>query len=509
MRLKSDMMVREKAGLNDDAAFDVAVIGGGINGVGIARDAAGRGGRILLLERGDLACGTSSASTKLIHGGLRYLEHYAFGLVRESLEERETLWRAAPHLIQPMRFVLPQVAGGRPSWLVRLGLLLYDHLGGRRDLPPARSIKLETHVAGEALKTRSRRGFEYSDCWCDDSRLVIANARDAQARGATILPRHELISAVRDGDMWTLKAGGRTFRSRALVNASGPQLGLVNERLAHPQALPLRLVRGSHIIVPSLFHHPFAYLFQNRDGRIVFAIPYEGAFTLIGTTDVDQHDAAQKPHASDAEIEYLLDAANQQFASKIERGDVAATYSGVRPLAGDAEGRPENASRGYRLDMSGSGEGAPLLTVIGGKLTTYRHLGERAVDLLNERLGTLRQGHWTANAKLPGGAFDHQALRSEIDALQNRYPFLGQKAATRIFKAYGAEASDWLGSAKSWGDLGTSFGEGLSEAEVRWMVEQEFAASSEDILWRRSKLGLHMTRDEKERLAAHLGEKAA
>ena len=503
------MAALEKQSLQDAGIFDVAVIGGGINGVGIARDAAGRGAKVLLLERGDLASGTSSASTKLIHGGLRYLEHYAFGLVRESLQERETLWRAAPHLIQPLRFVIPEVAGGRPRWIVRLGLYLYDHLGGRNDLPPARSIKLHDHVAGEALKTRGRKGFEYSDCWCDDSRLVIANARDAEGRGATILPHHELAGAARDGNLWILKAGGRTFRSRALVNAAGPQLAIVNERLERRQALPIRLVRGSHIIVPSLFHHPFAYLFQNRDGRIVFAIPYEGAFTLIGTTDVDEDDAAAKPHASDAEIEYLLDAANQQFSSKIERGDIAATYSGVRPLASDVEGRPENASRGYRLEISDPEEGAALLTVIDGKLTTYRHLGERAVDLLSKRLEAFSEGHWTGDAALPGGQFEHQSLSREIEALASRYPFLGQKAATRIFKAYGTEASEWLAKAKSWGDLGTAFGGCLSEAEVRWMVEQEFAASSEDILWRRSKLGLHMTRDGKERLAAHLGEKAA
>lgn len=492
-----------------DEPFDVAVVGGGINGVGIARDAAGRGGRVLLLERGDLASGTSSASTKLIHGGLRYLEHYAFGLVRESLHERETLWSAAPHLIQPMRFVLPVTEGQRPRLVLRAGLFLYDHLGGKKSLPPARAIKLARHPAGAPLRPRADNAFEYSDCWCDDSRLVVANARDAERRGALILTRHEVTEVRRDQGHWAIVAGGRRFAAISLVNAAGPQLSAVNHLVPKSPAIPLRLVRGSHIVLPKLFHHPFAYLFQNADGRVIFAIPFQQEYTLVGTTDVDEDDAARPPRASSEEIDYLIAAANRQFTMQVDRGDVLWTYSGVRPLVDDQNGKPEQASRGYRLDLSPASEGAPLLSVLGGKITTFRHLAERAVDRLGERLPALKTPAWTSSAALPGGNFPKEALALETQALADDYPFLGGPAVERIFKAYGTEARAWLGQARSWRDLGKWFGAGFTEAEAQWMTEQEYAQTSADMLWRRSKLGLHMSEDERLALAQHLGEKAA
>lgn len=490
-----------------DGIFDVAIVGGGINGCGIARDATGRGARVLLLERADLASGTSSASTKLIHGGLRYLEHREFGLVRESLAEREVLWGIAPHLIQPMRFVLPLAPGSRPRLVVRAGLFLYDHLGGRRDLPPARSIRFDRHPAGAALKSSVTTGFEYSDCWCDDARLVVANARDAARRGATILTRTAIAGARREGGLWVLDADGRRFAARALVNAAGPQFTPVSEHIAEAPAPPLRLVRGSHIVVGKIFDHPFAYLFQNDDGRVVFAIPYEGDFTLIGTTDVDHPDPLQPPRASDAEVDYLLTAANAQFAIQLERASVVSTFSGVRPLVADESGKPEAASRGYRLDLSPESHGAPLLNVLGGKLTTYRHLGERAVDMLAGRLASIGKPAWTGTTPLPGGDFDKLELASQVRELADAYPFLTGRECERLTKAYGTEAQLWLGSATRRQDLGEDFGAGLSEAEVRWMIDAEFARTPDDILWRRSKLGLHMSADQQQRLRGFVEEK--
>lgn len=489
--------------------FDLAIVGGGINGAGIARDAAGRGARVLLLERGDLGSGTSSASTKLIHGGLRYLEHFEFALVREALYERERLWRIAPHLIQPMRFVLPAAKGQRPRALIRAGLFLYDHLGGRGALPGTRSIRLERHPAGAPLIGGKGRGFEYSDCWCDDARLVIANARDAARLGATILPRHELGGAHRSEGLWELSARGRRFTARALVNAAGPQLAPVARSLGialHPSP---RLVRGSHIVVPRMFDHPYAYFFQNEDGRILFAIPYEGAFTLIGTTDVDHEDPLQPPRASEGEIAYLMASANAQFRRQLSRDDIVWTYSGVRPLVADDKGRPENASRGYRLELTSKDEGPPLLTVLGGKITTYRHLAERAVDRLSSRISAVSGPSWTATAALPGGDFPASSLAEMTAELLADYPFLGDAGAERIMKAYGTEARSWLGEARGWSDLGRSFGAGLSEAEVRFMIDEEFAGSSEDILWRRSKLGLHIDAGGRRSLGEFFGEKAA
>jgi glycerol-3-phosphate dehydrogenase len=481
--------------------FDVAVVGGGINGAGIAFDAAGRGARVLLLEKGDLASGTSSASTKLIHGGLRYLEHYEFALVREALVERELLWRMAPHAIQPMRLVLPVRGGTRPAWLLRAGLFVYDHLGGRRLLPPTRTISLGSDPAGEPLKHKGL-AFEYSDGWCDDSRLVVLNARGAAQRGATILPRHPLTKAERAGDQWLLTAGGKQFTARALVNAAGPGVAEVIGAMSVPSLPTLRLVRGSHIVVPALWDHDRGYFLQLGDGRIFFALPFEGDFTLIGTTDVDQERGAPV-QASEAEIDYLLEAANHWFRRPLSRADVRHSFSGVRPLVADTSGRPEAASRGYRFELSSLDEGAPLLTVLGGKLTAYRQVAEKALDLLGTRMPGLGPA-WTSGATLPGGDFPVEGLTALAAELGADYPFLGQATALRLARAYGTEARHWLGQARAWEDLGRSYGGGLSEAEVEWMRRDEFAASADDVLWRRSKLGLRLDETGRRQLAADL-----
>ena len=486
--------------------FDVAVVGGGINGAGIAFDASGRGLRVLLLEKGDLASGTSSASTKLIHGGLRYLEHYEFALVRESLAERERLLAMAPHIIQPLRLVLPVNGGKRPAWLLRAGLFLYDHIGGLRRLPPTRTIRLDQHPAGAALR-RGGRAFEYSDGWCDDSRLVVLNARGAAQRGATILPRHPLTRAERQGDLWSIEAGGRRFHARSLINAAGPGVESVIKAAGQPAGTAIRLVRGSHIVVPALFDHPFGYFLQLADSRIFFALPFEGAFTLIGTTDVDHYPAAPV-QASEGEIVYLLAAANHWFRRQLGREDVVHSFSGVRPLVADSNGKPEAASRGYRFALSEAGEGAPLLTVLGGKLTSYRQLSEKALGLLAPRLPASGPA-WTATARLPGGDFPVDGLADLAAGLARDYPFLSPKDALRLAKAYGSDARAWLGSASKWEDIGRGYGAGLSEAEVDWMIKQEFAAMPDDILWRRSKLGLVLDPTGKKALVADLAARAA
>ena len=489
--------------------FDLVVIGGGINGAGIARDAAGRGAKVLLLEAGDLAGGTSSKSTKLIHGGLRYLEHYEFGLVHEALAEREALWRIAPHVIWPLRFVLPHAKGLRPAWLLRLGLFLYDHIGGRKRLPATDTVRLANHPAGAPLKPGYRIGFEYSDGWVDDARLVVLNAMDAREHGAEVRTRTPVTAAKRQDGGWLVATAAGEFRVRALVNAAGPAvldvLGLVGEAPDYR----MRLVRGSHIVVPKLFDHPYAYFFQLPDGRIFFAIPYERDFTLIGTTDADHHGPLAEVHASPEEIAYLCDGASRYFARGVTPADVVWSYSGVRPLIDDGSGRPEAATRGYRLDLSPEAEGAPLLSVYGGKITTYRHLGEEVVDLLAHRVAALSGAAWTKREPLPGGDFPIDgaaALRGELRA---RYPFLAEPDADRLGKAYGTRAFRWLGEAGEWSDLGRTFGAGLSEAEVAYLRREEWAQTAEDILWRRTKLGLRLDAEQQAALARYLGENAA
>ena len=477
-----------------DEIYDLAVIGGGVNGCGVARDAAGRGARVLLLEQGDLAGGTSSASTKLIHGGLRYLEHREFGLVREALSERERLWAIAPHIIWPMHFVLPHVKGLRPRWLLRLGLFLYDHIGGRKRLPATRSVDLRRHIAGAPLKPGFGPAFIYSDGWVDDARLVVLNARDAADRGASILTRTPADALERSGDGWLIRSGDRIFHARAVVNAAGPAVLDLLRKAGQGTDQRMRLVRGSHIVVPRLFDHGYAYFFQIPDGRIFFAIPYERDFTLIGTTDRDHHGSLGEVHASEEEISYLCDAANAYFERTIAPADVVWTYSGVRPLIDDGSGKPEAATRGYRfeLDLNEAGE-APLLSIFGGKITTYRHLASDAVERLKSYVPALSAGDWTANEPLPGGDFPVDGIEALTGGLALDYPFLDSASLDRIARAYGTRARRWLGSARSLADLGAHFGHGLTGAEVGYLRSQEWAQTADDILRRRTKLGLRLT----------------
>ena len=476
-----------------DTLYDLAVIGGGVNGCGIARDAAGRGAKVLLLEAGDLASGTSSASTKLIHGGLRYLEHYEFGLVRESLSERERLWGIAPHIAWPMRFVLPHVPGLRPRWLVRTGLFLYDHIGGRKRLPATETVSLASHPAGASLKPEFTTAFVYSDCWVDDARLVVLNARDAADRGAEVRTRCRVTALRREGEGWRIEAGGEKFRARAVVNAAGPGvIDLLTGSGLQPDKA-MRLVRGSHIVVRKLFDHPFSYFFQLPDGRIFFAIPYEQDFTLIGTTDVD-HDSGPI-EASAEEIAYLCEGASRFFRQSVTPDDVVWTYSGVRPLIDDGSGRPEAATRGYDLDLSEPDEGAPLLSVYGGKITTYRHLAAEAVEMLGDSLPVLRGDDWTGERPLPGGNFAVDGVAALEAEFVRRFPFLAG-AAHRIVRAYGTTALAIFVGASCLADCGRDFGHGLTEREVRHLITREWARTAEDVLWRRTKLGLRFGPEE-------------
>jgi glycerol-3-phosphate dehydrogenase len=468
--------------------YDLAIIGGGVNGCGIARDAAGRGAKVILFERGDLASGTSSGSTKLIHGGLRYLEHYEFALVRESLIERERLWKIAPHIIWPMRFVLPHKKGLRPRWLIRLGLFLYDHIGGRKLLPATRTIDLRNDPAGQPLKDGLTTAFEYSDCWVDDARLVVLNARDAANHGADIKTRCEVTKLARQDGHWLIETAQGSYIAKAIVNAAGPAvLGLL-DRVEQHKADPnekIRLVRGSHIVVRQMFTDPRAYFFQNPDGRIFFAIPYEDDFTLIGTTDAD-HQPSDPIAASADEIAYLCAGASEYFEQAVTPDDVVWSYAGVRPLVDDGSGKPETASRGYRFDVDMDSNGrAPLLSVFGGKITTYRHLAESAVERLAGYLPQLGKASWTADKALPGGDYAVGGTAALAAALSHDFPALTPQTASRLARSYGTAARDWLCD-----DLGQDFGHGLNAAEVDYLVAHEWASTAEDILWRRSKLGL-------------------
>lgn len=500
--------------------FDLFVIGGGINGCGIARDAAGRGLSVGLAEMGDLAQATSSASTKLFHGGLRYLEYFEFRLVRAALAEREVLLRAMPHISWPMRFVLPLhsdmrfdadtpasrllarampwMKGRRPGWMIRLGLLLYDHLGGRDILPGTRAVDLRADPAGEPLQERFAKAYEYSDCWVDDARLVVLNARDAAARGARIMTRTKVIAARRDGGVWRItlhdRDGETEMTARALVNAAGPWVGeTLAGAIRADSPAAIRLVRGSHIVTRRLFDHDKCYFLQGGDGRIAFAIPYEQDFTLIGTTDADHPGPGTPARISAAETDYLLDFASGYFKVPLGRDDIVWSYSGVRPLFDDGAGKAQAATRDYALKLDR--DGAPLLSVFGGKITTYRRLAEQAMDRLAPLLGVPAQG-WTAGVPLPGGDFPVSEVAARKAMLRARYPFLNEKGAERLFRAYGTEVEQVLGDAKAAADLGRDFGAGLSEAELRWMVGREFARTAEDALWRRSKLGLRLGADQ-------------
>ena len=486
--------------------YDVAIIGGGINGCGIARDAAGRGLSVYLCEQADLASGTSSASTKLIHGGLRYLEYYEFRLVREALQEREVLWRVAPHIIWPLRFVLPHHRGLRPAWLLRLGLFLYDHLGGRKLLPATRSLDLRSDPVGQPLKPGEfAKAFEYSDCWVDDARLVALNAVDAAHRGADIRTRTRAIAAERRGDHWSLttehvESGQREeIKARTLVNAAGPWVARTLSDVAKVETKArIRLVQGSHIVVRKLFEHDRCYIFQNTDGRIVFAIPYEQDFTLIGTTDQDYQGELGKIGATPEEVAYLCGVANGYFAKQIAPRDVVWTYSGVRPLYDDGASAAQAATRDYVLAVDADDNQPALLSVFGGKITTYRRLAEHALEKLSPFLGTngTKNKGWTGREPLPGGEFPVDQVAAQIDQIMHRYGFLSRPHAARLVRMYGTRAKDVLGKAQSAADLGRDFGGSLTEAEVDYLMREEWAERAEDILWRRSKLGLRLSAEQ-------------
>jgi glycerol-3-phosphate dehydrogenase len=487
--------------LNPDDVFDLVVVGGGINGTGIARDAAGRGLKVLLAERDDLASHTSSASTKLIHGGLRYLEYYEFRLVREALQERERLIHIAPHISWPMRFVLPQPKGGRPGWMIRIGLWLYDHIGGRQSLPRSHAVRLNDTKWGAGLKPAATRGFVYSDAWVDDARLVVLNAMDAAEHGAKILLGAEMTGARIEDGLWRIDlspntASGRPaianptqVRARAIVNAAGPWVASLLDRA--PEAASqgaLRLVKGSHIVVPRLYPGEHAFILQNDDKRIVFTIPYEDRFTLVGTTDVVVgQDERDKPKISEAEIEYLCATVNAYFQQQVSPSDVVSTYSGVRPLWDDGAAEAKAVTRDYVLKLGR--ESAPqILSVYGGKLTTYRRLAEHALELLSPFLPKACPA-WTGQAPLPGGDLGSD-FATFLDQVRQRYPFLPADVAQRMAHAYGARIAAVLGGASQWADLGQDFGGGLTEVEAVYLVDHEWARTAQDILWRRSKIGL-------------------
>ena len=489
------------------ATCDLLVVGGGINGAGIARDAAGRGLRTVLCEQHDLAAHTSSSSTKLIHGGLRYLEFYDFGLVRKSLRERETVLTSAPHIAWPLRFVLPHDEHLRPAWMIRAGLFLYDHLARRRRLPGSRSVNLRRHPAGKPLEKRFTKGFVYSDAWVDDARLVVLTAMDAREHGARILTRTRCAKLQRKADQWlaTLAhADGRRSKllARAVVNATGPWVDRFLDDATpvaanqHP-----RQVKGSHIVVPRLFEHEFAYIFQAPDGRIVFAIPYEADYTLIGTTEMDYTGDLATPAIAESEIQYLLDMANRYFASDLERKHVAWTFAGLRPLLADPKDRATSVTRDYVLDLDTSG--APLLSIYGGKLTTYRKLAEDVLDVMAPRLGC-RAAHWTAGKPLPGGDMPRADFDAFLAGLTSRHRWMPAPLLRRYARAYGTRAERILQGARSLADLGVEVLPGLHAREIDYLRREEWAVTAEDILYRRSKLALHGPADGAARLDAWL-----
>lgn len=496
-----------------DTVYDLAIIGGGINGVGIARDAAGRGASVYLCEKDDLAAATSSASTKLVHGGLRYLEYYEFRLVHESLVEREVLWRVAPHIIGPLRFVLPHRKGMRPAWFLRLGLFLYDHLGGRKLLPGTATRDLaRDDVGAPLLPGVFTKGFEYSDCRIDDARMVVLNAIDARARGAVVETRTAAVAARRDGALWrvdvcdTRSGRMKTIAARALVNAAGPWVAdVLTGPLGGATKAKVRLVQGSHIVVPKLYAHDRCYIFQNADGRIVFAIPYEDDFTLIGTTDRDYHGDPGAVAATPEEVAYLCAAASGNFAKPITAADVVWSWSGVRPLYDDGASEAKAATRDYVFDLDAPAGAPALLSIFGGKITTYRRLAEAALRKLAPHLAAVAgKSSWTATAPLPGGDFPVDGRAALAASLSAKYPFLDEAEAKRLVALYGTRAFVLLGAAADRADLGQPFGAGLSEREVRFLHAEEWAETAEDVLWRRTKLGLRLDADATTALAVFM-----
>ncbi|WOE76137.1 glycerol-3-phosphate dehydrogenase [Alterisphingorhabdus coralli] len=490
----------------ENTLYDLAIIGGGINGAAIARDASGRGLKVLLLEKGDLACETSSASSKLVHGGLRYLEHLEFRLVREALLEREVLLQSAPHIIWPLRIVLPHNTNLRPAWMLRLGLFLYDNLGARKILPGTETVDLHQPPYAGILQEHLQKGFSFADCWTDDARMVVLNALDAAERGADIRVRTRCSGLKREDAHWHITAetaeGEKQFQARAVVNAAGMAVDdILNRAYPGSNRQNLRLVKGSHIVVRRLYLGEHLYMFQNSDKRIVFAIPYERDFTLIGTTDTPYDPADGPPEISEAETEYLLSIANEYFATPVTRQDIVWTYSGVRPLYDDKADNASTVTRDYVFDLDAPEDGAALLSIFGGKITTCRKLAEHAMEKLADPLGLSEDSGpekpgWTAHKALPGGDIadaDFDAFFAELEA---SYLWMPQDMLWRMGRCYGTRIHNIIGNCDRMEQLGAQFGGGLSEAEVRYLVDQEWAREAEDILWRRTKCGLHMSEAE-------------
>lgn len=519
---------------SQSADFDLLIVGGGINGAGIARDAVGRGYSVCLCEAGDFGGGTSSASTKLFHGGLRYLEYFEFRLVREALIEREILLRAMPHISWPLRFVIPYhkemrfegetpasrllslfmpwLKGSRPAWIIRVGLFLYDHLGGRKILPPTTTVDLTSDDAGKALKKKFEKAYEYSDCWVEDSRLVVLNLRDAQDRGAEI-NRSTLVKSARYEDgHWKVRlndlASGRERQvsARMVINAAGPWVDEVLKSVfGRNNSKNIRLVRGSHIVIHRKFTHDRCYFFQNPDSRIIFAIPYEGDYTLIGTTDADHDSIEQTPEITPQETAYLCQMASEYFTEPVTEQDIVWTYSGVRPLFDDGASKAQEATRDYIIRREeGLGDGT-VLNIFGGKITTYRRLAESMLEKIGETLGK-RGTAWTAGAELPGGNFPVNGFEDLLESHCNRYPFLKPDIVRRLTRHYGTDVISLLGNAKSEADLGQAFGHGLYEIELRYLIEKEWARGAEDVLFRRTKLGIRMNREETKQVERWFGE---
>ena len=493
-----------------DNVLDVFVVGGGVNGCGIARDAVGRGYSVMLAEMGDLASGTSSAATKLVHGGLRYLEYYEFRLVREALAEREVLWSMAPHIIWPLRFVLPHHKGLRPAWLLRLGLFIYDYIGTRKLLPPTKTLDLRASPLGRPLKDGYATAFEYSDCWVDDARLVVLTARDAADKGAVIATRTKVISATREDGIWVIKLQNidskvrATVRARLLVNAAGPWVdSVLREAMGQNDAHNVRLVKGSHLVVRKLYDHDRAYFFQNKDGRIIFAIPYERDFTLIGTTDLDFSGDPRGITISEDETAYLLAAASEYFERPVTAADVAWSYAGVRPLYDDHASKAQEATRDYVLTVEGDAASGAVVNVFGGKLTTHRRLSESVLDKIEGGIGA-KGKPWTAGSKLPGGEFDPRGFDAQVDALNQRYPALADRLLRRLCRQYGTRADKVLGTAKRMEELGEMFGADLSAREVDYLIAEEWARTADDVLWRRTKLGLRVSAGDRARLDTYI-----
>jgi D-erythritol 1-phosphate dehydrogenase len=499
------------AEMDDLGAVDLVVIGGGINGAGIARDAAGRGLSVILCEKGDLGEGTSSRSGKLIHGGLRYLEYYEFRLVREALIEREVLLNAAPHIVWPMRFVLPHSPEQRPAWLVRLGLFFYDHLGGRKKLPASRKLNLRTAPEGEAIKDNYTTAFEYSDCWVDDARLVVLNALDAEERGAKVLVRTAATSARRKNGKWEVEFAdqfGKIARaqSTALVNAAGPWVeNVINGVVGLNSQRRVRLVKGSHIIVPKFWDGQHAYLLQNHDKRVIFVNPYEGNLCLIGTTDIPYEGRAEDVTIDQGEIDYLLAAVNRYTKKQLTDTDIVQSFSGVRPLYDDQAENPSAVTRDYVFDVDGD---PPLLSIFGGKITTYRKLSEHALQKLKPCFPSLA-GDWTAKATLPGGDFANGDFEGFQTQLNQEYPWLPEDLSYHYARLYGSRADKIINNATSIVELGKYFGGTLYESEIKYLRDQEWASSADDILFRRTKHGLHLSKEQRDKVDFYLNERVA